>query len=127
MPIIGRHLRRLIVIALVLGLSVAICCSPTERAAASSDDQIVGCDFAALDGVARLDHLSSMRFVRMGVSQQNLAVIAELESTDDDHVGDALTYFAFALGWMPQTFNRRRIADAISLRTLLSLGVCWRV
>lgn len=68
-----------------------------------------------------------MRFVRMGVSQQNLAVIAEQESTDDDHVGDALTYFAFALGGMPQKFNRRRIADAISLRTLLSLGVCWRV
>lgn len=129
MSIIGRYLRRLIVIALVLGLSVGTCCSPNASAMASEGDAASEwhacgtCEF-----VASPRRLGRVGAVESAACQSCLAVAAEQNSAADDHVANAATrYAAVAPMRLNRALSKRPIAEAIPSRTLLSLGVCWRV
>ena len=128
MSIIG-HLRRLIVIALVLGLSVGTCCSPNALAMASRDDaasESRAC--ATFEFVASPHRLGRVGAIESAACQSYLAAAAEQDSAADDHIANAAARFAAVAPMrLTQALNKRPIAEAIPSRTLLSLGVCWRV
>ncbi|MBA4107631.1 MAG: hypothetical protein C0485_18000 [Pirellula sp.] len=129
MSIIGRYLRRLIVIALVLGLSVGTCCSPTALAMASGGDAASewhAC--GTFEFVASPHRLGRVGAIESAACQSCLAAAAEQDSAADDHVANAATRYAAAAPMrLTQALNKRSSAEAIPSRTLLSLGVCWRV
>jgi hypothetical protein len=129
MSIIGRHFRRLIVIALVSGLSVGACSSPT--ALAELLDWRQGFDAsatAATDLVASPYRTSMIRTAYSQPSPRIAAESADLENADHHDIENGVAKLSAVVG-----HQLRRMVDAkqrnasAHLRTLLSMGVCWRV
>jgi hypothetical protein len=129
MSIIGRHLRRLIVIALVSGLSVGACGSPTGLA--KSLDARQGFDAsatAATDLVASPYRTSRGCTAYSQPSPRIAAESADVENADHHDIENGIAKVSAVVDHrLRRMIDAKRLSASAGSRTLLSLGVCWRV
>ena len=129
MSIIGRHVRRLIVIALVIGLSVGTCCSPDAFAGLMGVRHGTVASVAA--AVGRACPLSRTGHVDSPQCRIALRIVAETSDLENDaHDRDGGAEARCSVIVCPRTHlltdASQRVASTYS-PTLHSLGVCWRV
>jgi hypothetical protein len=130
MSIIGRHVRRLIVITLIIGLSVGTCCSPDALA------ELMGLGHGAEGTVAaasgRACPLSRTGHIASPLCRTAPRIMAELSDLEKDaHDRDGIEAAVSSVIVCPRTHlllthASQRVASTHS-PTLRSLGICWRV
>jgi hypothetical protein len=129
MSIIGRHVRRLIVIALVMGLSVGTCCSPDALAELMGVGRGAEGTVAAATGracpLSRAGHFASPQ---CRTAPRIVAEPSDLEKNAHDRDGSEVAVSSAIV--CPRThlltYASQRVASTYS-PTLHSLGICWRV
>jgi hypothetical protein len=129
MSLIAPTIRRLIVVTLVCGLSVGMCCSPVAMAATLERDLPTNCSASRstlATSMFRVDRAASRPSVRCGGGL--LANRSEIESSEQlaaesdspvNRLGDATATTANTLA--------TAASFATPARTLYSLRVFWRV
>lgn len=129
MSIIGRHVHRLIVIALVIGLSVGTCCSSDSLADLAGGRH--GAQAAAAGTTSRVcpryrtGHCASLQ---CWATPQIVAELSDLE--EDAHERDGSGVAGSSAIICPRTHlptNASRRVTSTYSPTLHSLGICWRV
>lgn len=130
MSIIGRHFRRLIVIALVIGLSVGTCCSPDAlvelMGVGHGAEEVVATATGRACPLSRAGHFASPQ---CRTAPRIVAELSDLEKDAHDRDGSEAAISSVIV--CPHTHllltdASRRVASTYS-PTLHSLGICWRV
>ena len=130
MSIIGRHVHRLIVIALVIGLSVGTCWSPEALAELMGGVHgAVGAVAAATGRACPLSRAGHFASPQCRTAPRIAAELSDLEKDAHDRDGSEAAVSSVIV--CPRTHlllirASQRVASTYS-PTLHSLGICWRV